>query len=103
MGHFLRNEKLDKEALMGEFNHALETKAAFIGVRIETRGMEKPEYIINPYENIAQKLIYYNSAYNNDLVLKTYDGIRITRIAHGDSTEEIMKWLGAYNEAGKIN
>ena len=47
-----------KEHLRNLLNNALKNKAAYVGVKIETRGMEKPEYIINPYENIAQKLVY---------------------------------------------
>lgn len=79
------------------FNFALEHKKKYVGVAIETRGMEKPEYIINPYENIAQKLVYYVGAYNDDMVLKSYDGIRITRAAAADTLEELMKNLKETN------
>lgn len=75
------------------FNFALEHKKKYVGVAIETRGMEKPEYIINPYENIAQKLVYYVGAYNDDMVLKSYDGIRITRAAAADTVEELIELL----------
>lgn len=79
------------------FNFALEHEKKYVGVAIETRGMEKPEYIINPYENIAQKLVYYVGAYNDDMVLKSYDGIRITRAAAADTMEELMKNLKETN------
>ena len=79
------------------FNFALEHKKKYVGVAIETSGMEKPEYIINPYENIAQKLVYYVGAYNDDMVLKSYDGIRITRAAAADTLEELMKNLKETN------
>ena len=75
------------------FNFALEYKKKYVGVAIETRGMEKPEYIINPYPNIAQKLVYYVGAYNDDMVLKSYDGIRITRAAAADTVEELIELL----------
>lgn len=82
-----------KTHLRALFNQAIKEKNAYVAVEIETRGMEKPEYIINPYENIAQKLVYYDSAYNDDLVLKTYDGIRITGIAKGNSITDCLAWL----------
>lgn len=75
------------------FNFALEHKKKYVGVAIETRGMEQPEYIINPYTNIAQKLVYYVGAYNDDMILKSYDGIRITRAAAADTLEELMELL----------
>ena len=92
-----------KEHLRNLLNNALKNKAAYVGVKIETRGMEKPEYIINPYENIAQKLVYYNGAYNDDLVLKTYDGIRITAAAQGNSAAECLERLGVNDETGTVN
>lgn len=85
---------MKKQHLRDLFNNAIAFKAAYVGVKLETRGMEKPEYIINPYENIAQKLIYYDGAYNDDLVLKTYDGIRITGVASGYTIADVMGWLG---------
>lgn len=84
---------MTKEQLQRIFNNAIATKAAYVGVSIETRGMEEPEYIINPYANIAQKLVYYNGAYNDDLVLKTYDGIRITGAAAGKTIAGVMNRL----------
>lgn len=50
---------------------------------------EKPEVIINERENFANKLKYYKLAYNDDLVLKTYDGIRITNIVYGNTYGEL--------------
>lgn len=84
---------MNKYELRDVFNFALEHKKKYVGVAIETRGMEKPEYIINPYSNIAQKLIYYLNAYNDYMVLKTYDGIRITRAAAADTVEELIELL----------
>lgn len=84
-----------KEHLRNLFNNALKNKAAYVGVSIETRGMAEPEYIINPYANIAQKLVYYNGAYNDDLVLKSYDGIRITGAAAGKTIAGVVNWLKA--------
>lgn len=91
---------MTKEQLQRIFNNAIATKAAYVGVRIETRGMAEQEYIINPYANIAQKLVYYNGAYDDDLVLKTYDGIRITSAAAGRTVAGVMNGLRA--EKGEV-
>lgn len=84
---------MTKEQLQHIFNNAIATKEAYVGVSIETRGMEEPEYIINPYANIAQKLVYYNGAYDDDLVLKTYDGIRITDATAGKTIAGVVNRL----------
>lgn len=41
----------------------------FMVVKIETEGNPGPEIIVNPAENFAAKLSYYNKAYNDDLEL----------------------------------
>lgn len=85
---------ITKTGMQALFNNAKKNNARFVGVRIETKGMSAPEYIINPYANIAQKLVYYNSAYNDDLTLKANPGIRITAVAKGNSINDVMAWLG---------
>lgn len=91
-----------KENLRAHFNEAIRAGAKYVAVKIETRGMPQPEYIINPRENFGQKLVYYMSAYNDDLVLKTYDGIKITGFAKGNTITECLAWLMGekQNEAG---
>ncbi|WP_343337303.1 hypothetical protein TPELB_23630 [Terrisporobacter petrolearius] len=75
------------------FKSAIENSAKYIAVKINTRGSSAEEIIINPKENIISKLNYYKKAYTDDLVLKSYDGIRITGITYGDTFEEIEKDL----------
>lgn len=58
--------------------------------RYKCRGFEKPEIIINQFENIKTKLAYYQKAYNDDLTLKTFNGIRIIGFAAGNSLPEIQ-------------
>lgn len=41
----------------------------FLAVRIETEGNLGPEIILNPVENIAAKMAYYDKAYNDDMEL----------------------------------
>ena len=46
-------------------------------VLIETRGTLGNEIIINPYSNCDTKKEYYDKSYDDNLVLKSYDGIKI--------------------------
>ena len=41
----------------------------FMVVKIETEGNPGPEIIVNPAENFAAKLAYYDKAYNDDMEL----------------------------------
>lgn len=75
------------------FTRAIETKEQYIGVRIETQGSEKPEIIINPKENFSDKLSYYKRAYNEDLTLKSFNGIKITGFMYGCNFAEIQDML----------
>ena len=42
---------------------------AYMVVKIETEGNPGPEVIVNPSENFAAKLSYYDKAYNDDMEL----------------------------------
>ena len=78
-----------KEQLIELFQDAIELKSHYIAVEVETRGSDKNEIIINPYENFEKKLEYYVKAYNDDLVLNTYDGIRIISAISLDDNSEM--------------
>lgn len=41
----------------------------YMVVKIETEGNPGPEVIVNPAENFAAKLSYYDKAYNDDMEL----------------------------------
>lgn len=41
----------------------------FMVVKIETEGNPGPEVIVNPAENFAAKLAYYDKAYNDNMEL----------------------------------
>lgn len=60
-----------------------------IGVKIQMQGFEEPEIIINPKENFISKLEYYKKAYNNDLTLKTFNGIKIIGFTSGNYFDDI--------------
>ncbi|SHJ62548.1 hypothetical protein [Clostridium magnum] len=75
------------------FEVAKETNQKFIGVLIQMQGFEKPELIINQNENFDAKLAYYKKAYNEDLTLKTFNGIKIIGYAFGSSLDDIYRYL----------
>ena len=75
------------------FNQAIGFGANYIGVRIQMEGFDEPEVIINPKENFETKLAYYKKAYDDDLTLKTFNGIKIIGCEYGDSFNEISDWL----------
>lgn len=75
------------------FNQAIQLGVNYIGVRIKMQGFDEPEVIINPKENFETKLAYYKKAYNDDLTLKTFNGIKIIGFEFGDSFNEIADWL----------
>lgn len=52
------------------------------------------EIIINPKENIEEKLKYYQQAYSNDLQHKHVDAIKIVNYAFVYSLDELAEELG---------
>lgn len=66
-----------KERLMQDIQYAIDYKVPYFYVKIATRGSEGIETIINPFCNFEQKKEYYEKAYDDNLILKSYDGIRI--------------------------
>ena len=87
------NKVLTMTELEDVFYRAIEQKENYIGVRVETQGCSKPEVIINPYRNFAFKLDYYKKAYNHDLTLKSFNGIKITGFMYGYDFAEIQDML----------
>lgn len=75
------------------FNKAYDERMKYVGVKIEMQGFEEAEIIINPFENIKDKLEYYKKAYNEELSLKAFIGIRIVGFAFGDRFEDIENEL----------
>jgi len=75
------------------FYKASQKGAKYVGVKIEMQGFPKAEIIINENENFDSKFAYYKKAYNEDLTLKAFNGIKIIGFTYGDSFEEIEKDL----------
>ena len=57
------------------------------------QGFEKPEIIINSKENFEEKLEYYRKAYDENLILRSFNGIRIIGFTYGDTFENIEEDL----------
>ncbi len=66
-----------KEKLIELFEDAIVCDNEFVAIAVETKGNDEYEIIINPRENLENKLEYYRNSYNDDLVLNTYNGIKI--------------------------
>ena len=82
-------EKSPKERLEIEFLGAIEHNVPYVAVVVEMDGFEKPEIIVNQRANFEKKLEYYKSAYNDDLTLKSFNGIRIIDFESGDNFEAL--------------
>jgi hypothetical protein len=75
------------------FKEAIKMDANYIGVLIQMQGFETPEIIINETPNFKSKLEYYEKAYNEDLTLKTFSGIKIIGVALGDTFAQVEEGL----------
>ena len=75
------------------FYEASKQDKKYVGVKIQMQGFSKPEIIINENENFDSKFDYYKKAYNEDLTLKTFNGIRIVGFTYGDSFKDIEEDL----------
>jgi len=71
------------------FDEAYNNGARYVGVKIQMQGFEKPEIIVNQVENFKTKLEYYKKAYNQDLTLRTFNGIKIIGFTYGDTFDDI--------------
>ena len=75
------------------FYEASQQNKRYVGVLIQMQGFPKPEVIINQNENFDEKFAYYKKAYNDDLTLKSFNGIKIIGFTYGDTFEQIEKDL----------
>lgn len=86
-------QELTIEGLERCFRTASHQGKRYVAVLIRMEGFPRPEIIINENENIDTKFSYYKKAYTEDLVLKTFSGIRIIGFTFGDSFAELEKDL----------
>lgn len=83
--------ELTMDMLKAAFHKAIIEEIKYIGIKVEMEGFPKDEIIINERENFYAKLQYYIKAYDEDLVLKSFGGIRIVGISVRNSFENIEK------------
>jgi len=89
--------KLTLEMLEGCYKEAIQNDLLYVAVKIQMQGFEEPEVIINRKENYETKLAYYKKAYNEDLTLKAFNGIKIIECCNGDSYKTIEEQLRQTN------
>ena len=71
------------------FYEASQKDKKYVGVLIQMQGFPRPEVIINENANFDSKFDYYKRAYNDDLTLKTFNGIKIIGYTYGDEYADI--------------
>ena len=66
-----------KGQMLKFFRECCKEEEDYFSVLVETRDSNGLELIVNPFCNRDDKIAYYDKAYDDNLVLKSYDGIRI--------------------------
>lgn len=89
---------MTKQDLIDILTEAHEVGAKYIAIKVDMRGFDYPEIIVNYKGNILAKLDYYKRAYNDDLTLCNFDGIKITGVTYGNSYEKIESDLLFWKE-----
>lgn len=80
---------LTMDNLIKCFESAKDKGYTYIAVKVQTNGFPMSEIIINSKGNFDKKLEYYKNAYNDDLTLKTYNGVKIIGFTYGDDFDSI--------------
>ena len=68
----------------------------FLVVKIEIEGNPGPEIIVNPAENIAAKMAYYDKTYNEDLeLIRAKESGKLIRITDALMTSNLndLNWF----------
>lgn len=91
---------MKKVDFMQIFNQAISEGKDFVVAVILTKGSDAPEFIVNPNVNFQNKKEYYEKAYNDELILNIYDGIRIIDCFAG-TIEEISKAIENFENIRK--
>ena len=85
--------KLSKNDLRKCFETAEKIGYEFVAVKIDMQGFDHPEIVINRKGNYEDKMNYYENAYDDNLILKAYNGIRIIDYTYADTFEQIEEDL----------
>lgn len=57
----------EMEKMQACFKEALHHEGAWIGILVQHEDHQGPELILNPYENIEDKMKYYKGTYDSNL------------------------------------
>lgn len=76
---------LTKQTLSHTFAKARETNSSFVFVAIVAEGTE--EVIVIPRRSFDAKEVFYNKAYNDELVHVMNSGVYIRGLSYGESSE----------------
>lgn len=79
---------MNKKDLFKVFVEAIKHDSKYIAVFISVKGNE-PEIIINSSINFYDKLEYYISSYNDELMLKANNDIKIVKAIHFNTFKEL--------------
>lgn len=74
---------MNMSSLQQVFETAIKNNSEYVAVKVSMSGFEGCEIIINPTNNFQAKLEYYKNAYNDNLTLKTFNGIKIIDATYG--------------------
>ncbi len=85
----LKPEDLTIDNLEKCFDVASHADKKYVGVLIKMEGFPKPEVVINESENFDSKFAYYKKAYDENLVLRSFSGIRIIGFTYGNELTDI--------------
>ena len=83
--------KLDLEVM---FEQEIELSKKYVVVVVQIELFPANEIIINTTENFEAKLNYYKNAYNDNLELNAFNGIKIVDYYHSDDFDSIEVVLG---------
>ena len=85
--------ELTMKDLEKTFKEAIDYSAKYIGVKIAMEGFPKAEVIINQTKNFKTKLSYYKKAYNDNLILNTFNGIQIVGFNYSNDFQTLEETL----------
>lgn len=89
---------MTKEAFKAIVAEGVGRRRDYLAVRIETEDNLSPEVILNPIENLAEKMAYYDKAYNDDMeLIKAKESgklIRITDVLVTSNLSDLNWFIG---------
>lgn len=80
---------MNKSELKAVFINATAVGAKYIGIKRERTALTEPEITIIQKGDFGERYDYYMKAYDDELMIKGKDGIRITGVAQGNTFEDI--------------